>query len=136
MKTITLRAEHITKEYPGTRALDDISISFASGKVNALVGKNGSGKSTLIKIFSGAVKPTSGAIFLDEKELHFNNTAEAYEKGIVTVYQEMSLVPGLSVAENIFLGRLPMRNGIIDWPRAYQMAGDLLKKDESQHQPA
>ena len=128
MKNITLRAENITKDYPGTRALDDISISFASGKVNALVGKNGSGKSTLIKIFSGAVKPTSGAIFLDEKELHFNNTAEAYEKGIVTVYQEMSLVPGLSVAENIFLGRLPMKNGVIDWPRAYQMAGELLQK--------
>jgi len=128
MKNITLRAEHITKDYPGTRALDDISISFASGKVNALVGKNGSGKSTLIKIFSGAVKPTSGSIFLDGKELHFNNTAEAYEKGIVTVYQEMSLVPGLSVAENIFIGRLPMKKGIIDWPRAYQMAGDLLQK--------
>jgi len=128
MKNITLRAEHITKDYPGTRALDDISIEFDSGKVNALVGKNGSGKSTLIKIFSGAVKPTSGAIFLDGKEIHFNNTAEAYGKGIVTVYQEMSLVPGLSVAENIFLGRMPMKNGIIDWPRAYQMAGDLLQK--------
>ena len=76
MKNITLRAEHVTKDYPGTRALDDISISFASGKVNALVGKNGSGKSTLIKIFAGAVKPTSGNIFLNENNLHFNNTAE------------------------------------------------------------
>ena len=55
MRNLTLRAEHITKDYPGTRALDDISISFDSGKVNALVGKNGSGKSTLIKIFAGAV---------------------------------------------------------------------------------
>ena len=128
MRNITLRAEHITKDYPGTRALDDISISFASGKVNALVGKNGSGKSTLIKIFAGAVKPTSGDIFLNEKNLHFNDTADAYEKGIVSVYQEMSLIPGLSVAENIFLGRLPMKYGAIDWRKTYQMAGALLKK--------
>ena len=71
MRNINIRAEHITKDYPGTRALDDISISFASGKVNALVGKNGSGKSTLIKIFSGAVKPTSGEIFLNEKRPSF-----------------------------------------------------------------
>jgi ribose transport system ATP-binding protein len=69
MSNLTLRAEHITKDYPGTRALDDISISFVSGKVNALVGKNGSGKSTLIKIFAGAIKPTSGDIFLNEKKL-------------------------------------------------------------------
>ena len=128
MSNLTLRAEHITKDYPGTRALDEISISFVSGKVNALVGKNGSGKSTLIKIFAGAIKPTSGDIFLNEKKLHFNNTAEAYEKGIVTVYQEMSLIPGLSVAENIFLGRLPTKYGTIDWQKTYQMAGALLQK--------
>jgi len=128
MSNLTLRAEHITKDYPGTRALDDISISFASGKVNALVGKNGSGKSTLIKIFAGATKPTSGDILLNEKKLHFNDTAEAYEKGIVTVYQEMSLIMGLSVAENIFLGRLPMKYGAIDWQKTYQMAGALLQK--------
>jgi ribose transport system ATP-binding protein len=128
MSNLTLRAEHITKDYPGTRALDDISISFASGKVNALVGKNGSGKSTLIKIFAGAIRPTSGDIFLNEKKLHFNDTAEAYEKGIVTVYQEMSLIPGLSVAENIFLGRLPLKYGAIDWQKTYKMAGALLQK--------
>jgi ribose transport system ATP-binding protein len=135
MSNLTLRAEHITKDYPGTRALDDISISFASGKVNALVGKNGSGKSTLIKIFAGALKPTSGDIFLNEKKLDFNDTAEAYEKGIVTVYQEMSLIPGLSVAENIFLGRLPMKNGVIDWQKTYQMADTLLQKMKSNINP-
>ena len=125
---ITIRADHITKDYPGTRALDDVSITFESGKVNALVGKNGSGKSTLIKIFAGAVKPTSGDIYLNEDKLHLNDTADAYEKGIVTVYQEMSLIPWLSVAENIFLGRLPKRHGMIDWQKTYQMAGALLEK--------
>jgi len=128
MRDLTLRAENITKDYPGTRALDAISISFASGKVNALVGKNGSGKSTLVKIFAGATKPTSGKIFLNENKLNFNNTAEAYERGIVTVYQEMSLIPGLSVAENILLGRLPMKHGMVDWQTTYQMADSLLQK--------
>jgi ribose transport system ATP-binding protein len=125
---LRIRAEHVIKDYPGTRALDDISTTFDSGKVNALVGKNGSGKSTLVKIFAGAIKPTSGDIFLNDEKLHFNATSEAYEKGIVTVYQEMSLVPGLSVAENIFLGRLPKKLGAIDWQKTYQMASVLLQK--------
>jgi ABC-type sugar transport system ATPase subunit len=125
---LKIRAEHVLKDYPGTRALDDITISFESGKVNALVGKNGSGKSTLVKIFAGAVKPTSGDIFLNDEKLTFNSTSDANEKGIVTVYQEMSLVPGLSVAENIFLGRLPKKMGAIDWQKTYQMASDLLQK--------
>jgi ribose transport system ATP-binding protein len=123
-----LRAEHIIKDYPGTRALNDVSVTFISGKVNALVGKNGSGKSTLIKIFSGAVKPTKGDIYLDKEKLNLQDTADAYKKGIVTVYQEMSLIPGLSVAENIFLGRMPTRFGSIDWQKAYGMADGLLKK--------
>jgi ribose transport system ATP-binding protein len=123
-----LKAEHLVKDYPGTRALDDISISFQSGKVNALVGKNGSGKSTLVKIFAGAISPTSGSIYLNDEKLTFDSTSEANAKGIVTVYQEMSLVPGLSVAENIFLGRLPKKYGAIDWKTTYQMADSLLKK--------
>jgi ABC-type sugar transport system ATPase subunit len=128
MSTLQIRTENITKDYPGTRALDDITISFNSGRVHALVGKNGSGKSTLVKIFAGAIKPTHGDFYLNDEKLHFNSTSDAYDKGIVTVYQEMSLVPGLSVAENIFLGRLPKKNNAIDWRKTYQMAGELLKK--------
>ena len=128
MNALKIRTAEITKDYPGTRALDAITLSFESGQVHALVGKNGSGKSTLVKIFAGATKPTQGDFFLNDEKLHFNSTSDAYEKGIVTVYQEMSLVPGLSVAENIFLGRLPKRNGAIDWNKTHQMAGELLKK--------
>lgn len=127
MSELQIRTEKITKDYPGTRALDNINITFKSGKVNALVGKNGSGKSTLVKILAGATKPTSGDFYLDGEKLHFNSTSDAYAKGIVTVYQEMSLIPGLSVAENIFLGRLPKKNSVIDWGKTYQMADDLLK---------
>ena len=122
-----IRAEHVTKVYPGIRALDDVSVAFESGRVNALVGKNGSGKSTLLKIFSGAIRPTSGGIYLDDAELHFASTGDAYQQGIATVYQEMSLFPWLSVAENIFIGRLPKWRGMIDWDRAYRAAADLLQ---------
>src|SRR5512140_352537 len=128
MSALQIRTEFITKDYPGTRALDNVSIEFDSGRVHALVGKNGSGKSTLVKILAGATKPTSGEIYLNDEKLHFNSTVDAYEKGIVTVYQEMSLVPFLSVAENILLGRLPMKYGAIDWKAAYRQAGDLLKQ--------
>jgi ABC-type sugar transport system ATPase subunit len=126
MSVLQIRTEHIIKDYPGTRALDDVSVCFDSGRVHALVGKNGSGKSTLVKIFAGAIKSTSGEFYLNDQKLHFDSTSDAYEKGIVSVYQEMSLVPGLSVAENIFLGRLPKKNQVIDWQKTYQMAGDLL----------
>ena len=67
MSVLQIRTEHILKEYPGTRALDDVSICFDSGRVHALVGKNGSGKSTLVKIFAGAIKPTSGEFYLNDR---------------------------------------------------------------------
>lgn len=135
MSGLQIRTENIIKDYPGTRALDDVSVCFDSGLVHALVGKNGSGKSTLVKILAGATKPTSGEFFLDDENLHFNTTSEAYQKGIATVYQEMSLVPGLSVAENIFLGRLPKKNGFIDWKKTHQEAAALLQKMKAKIDP-
>lgn len=123
-----LRTEGITKDYPGTRALDDVTVSFDSGKVHAFIGKNGSGKSTLVKVFSGAIQPTEGSFYLNDEKLHFENPTDAFPKGIATVYQELSLVPYLTVAENIYLGRLPKKGKVIDWKKVYQMAADLLKK--------
>lgn len=121
-----LRTENITKIYPGTTALDNITSQYDSGRVHAFCGKNGSGKSTMIKIFSGAIKPTSGRFFLDDEELNFNSPQEAINKKISTVYQELSLFPGLSVAENIFLGRMPMKGPIIDWKKANKMTKEIL----------
>jgi ABC-type sugar transport system, ATPase component len=135
MSALQIRTDHIIKDYPGTRALDNVNVGFDSGRVHALVGKNGSGKSTLVKIFSGAIKPTSGEFYLNDEKLHFNSTSDAYDKGIASVYQEMSLVPGLSVAENIFLGRLPKKNQAIDWQKTYQMAGSLLQKMKAEIDP-
>lgn len=123
-----LRTEGITKDYPGTRALDNVSVFFEGGKVHAFIGKNGSGKSTLVKVFAGAIQPTEGRFFLDDQELKFNTPTDAFEQGIATVYQELSLVPYLTVAENIYLGRLPKKGRIVDWKKTYQQASDLIKK--------
>lgn len=122
----TLRAEHITKIYPGTVALDDVTLSFDSGTINAFVGKNGSGKSTLLKIFSGAVKQTKGNIYLDDQVLSYRTPTDAFRCGIATVYQELSLAQNMSVMENVFLGRLPEKNGMVDWKKLKEDTQSIL----------
>ncbi len=121
-----LNVRNITKVFPGTRALDDVSLSFESGKVNALIGKNGSGKSTLVKIINGAYKPEGGTLDIDGAALKFENPSDAFEAGIATVYQEMSLIPGLSVAENILIGRYETKGAFVDWKKTYAKAQALL----------
>ena len=93
------------KQYPGVKALDDVDFSLNSGEVRALLGKNGAGKSTLVKILSGAVTPDQGSIAVDGREVTIKSPQDSFAQGISTVYQEMSLVPGLTVAENILLRR-------------------------------
>lgn len=116
MEQYTLEAKHVSKQFPGTLALDDVSVSFHSGAVHAVIGKNGSGKSTLMKIFSGAYEASAGEIYLYGKLIKNNTLTQALQNGIATVYQELSLVSDLRVSENIFLGRLPMKNKFsIDW---------------------
>lgn len=121
-----LSAVNVTKIYPGTVALDDVSVSFESGTVNAFVGKNGSGKSTLLKIFAGAVDQTKGRVEMNGEVLDIKTPADAQRNGIATVYQELSLANNLSVMENIFLGRLPMRNGLVDWDETEKQAQAVL----------
>lgn len=121
-----LRVCNITKRFPGTVALDDVTMSFQSGKVNALVGKNGSGKSTLVKVINGAYSDFDGSLYLDDEQFRYQHPKQAFEAGIATVYQEMSLIPGLSVAENILLGRYRMNGSFIDWKRTYQDAQEIL----------
>jgi rhamnose transport system ATP-binding protein len=104
-----LELSHITKVFPGVKALDDVQFDTHSGEIHALLGENGAGKSTLIKIISGVYKPNEGEIRLDGQPIHFNNPHEAQQKGIATIYQELSLFPELTVAENIFLGHAPHR---------------------------
>ncbi len=126
MKTGTLETRGITKVYPGTVALDHFSARFEPGSVHALIGKNGSGKSTLIRLLAGAETPSAGTLLLDGQPVALHTPQHAFREGIVTVYQELSLVPGLTVAENILLGRLPLRHGIIDWQAVNARARALL----------
>lgn len=123
-----LELRHLTKHYGTVKALNDFSHSFAKGQVHALLGKNGSGKSTFIKMLAGAVQPTSGEILVDGHTCSFAHPSDALKAGIVTVYQELSLVPHLSVAENIYLGRLPRHANtpFIDWPGLLSQARVLL----------
>ncbi len=108
--TAILELEQISKQYPGVVALDSVDFRLDKGEVRALLGKNGAGKSTLVKILSGAVHPDSGEIRVDGQAVTIANPSDAFHRGIYTVYQELSLVPGLTVAENILLGRWPRRS--------------------------
>ena len=125
-----LEAVDIRKEYPGAVALEGLCVTFERGRIHALIGKNGAGKSTLVKILAGAVPPTSGKILVDGAEVRLRTPTDAFDSGIATVYQELSLVPHLTVAENILLGRLPRRKGfgdiIVDWPEVFARARAIL----------
>ncbi|MEE9200335.1 MAG: sugar ABC transporter ATP-binding protein [Candidatus Brocadiales bacterium] len=118
----------INKSYPGVRALIDVDFEVALGEVHALVGVNGAGKSTLIKILSGATRMDGGQITLDGKPLHITSPHRAIDLGISVIYQEFNLVPELSVAENVFLGREPhSAMGFVDYKKVYREVDALLK---------
>jgi ABC-type sugar transport system ATPase subunit len=115
---VVLKMEHIVKEFPGVRALDNVNFEARSGELLALVGENGAGKSTLMKVLSGVWPyPTyRGDIFIKGEKKRFHNTRDAEKSGVAIIYQELNLIPELSVAENIFLDRQPTsRLGAIDW---------------------
>src|SRR5512137_1261283 len=118
----------ISKHFDGTQALRNVTFSAASGEVHAISGENGAGKSTLVKILSGALTATSGEIFLDGKPIELGNPLRARRLGIYAVYQEFSLIPHLTTAENILLGQMPETRikGVVDWNNAYQQAEHIL----------
>ncbi len=124
--TPLLETRKLTKTFPGVPALTAIDFTMYPGEVHAVLGENGAGKSTLIKAITGVYKRDSGEILLGGKEIRPQNPRHAQELGISAVYQEVNLVPTLSVAENIFLGRQPMRWGIIDYRTANRKAVELL----------
>ncbi len=131
--TEILALKNITKEYPGVKALDHVSISFEKGEVHALVGENGAGKSTFIKTISGAIKPTSGTIVMEGKEYTHLEPSQAIEMGVAVVYQEMVQLEAMTVADNIFMG---IKDGlVIDDKTRYEKARDLLKEFDSNIDP-
>lgn len=124
-----LQVQHISKHFGGVTALKDASLSLAPGEIRALLGANGSGKSTLVKVLGGLVAPDSGTILLDGRPLVINSPWDARRHGIAVAYQDLSLVPRLSVAENILLGREPCRRaGFVDTRKAQAQAEELLAR--------
>ncbi len=127
---MTARIEIVAaaKTYPGVRALDDVDFHVAAGEVHALLGENGAGKSTLIKIMTGAATADAGELRLDGRPMRFSSPADARAAGVGAVYQEVNLVPTLTVTENLALGRLPRRFGLVDWRAARAQARQRLRK--------
>ena len=128
-KRLLLEMKEITKEFPGVKALNSVNIGVEKGEVHALMGENGAGKSTLIKILTGAYQKDSGQIIFDGSEVSFSSPLHSQLGGISTIYQEINLVPYLSVTENIFMGREPKTKwGTIDWRLAHREAAEVLAK--------
>jgi putative multiple sugar transport system ATP-binding protein len=125
-----LEMRGITKTFPGVNALDNVNLSVRAGEIHAVVGENGAGKSTLMKVLSGVYPhgSYSGEIFFEGEERRFRGISDSEKIGIIIIHQELALVPLLSIAENIFLGNEPARNGIINWPIAFKRTQELLKK--------
>lgn len=116
----------ICKQFPGVVALNDVALELRPGEVHVLLGENGAGKSTLVKILSGAVGKDSGEIRFAGQRVEIRGPDHARQLGISIVYQELTLIPHLSVAENVFLGKAPRRWGLVDWRRMRQDAERLL----------
>jgi ribose transport system ATP-binding protein len=124
---IVLQMRGISKQYPGARALIEADLAVRAGEVHVLVGENGAGKSTLVKILSGAIRADAGEVLIDGRRVEIADPLHARKLGISTIYQELSLVPHLSVAENILLGKTPTHGaGIIDWQRMRRQADRIL----------
>ncbi len=121
-----LEFKNITKVFPGVKALDSVSFGVNRGSVHGLIGENGAGKSTLLKTLSGAFKPTEGEIYIKQKKRVFNSTRDALDAGISVIYQELNLVPEMTVAENLMLGHLPEKKGFLDKRRLMDIANKQI----------
>jgi simple sugar transport system ATP-binding protein len=125
--TPVLQLKGIHKIFPSVHALKGVDFSLRAGEIHALLGENGAGKSTLIKVMTGVYQRDGGDILLEGNPIFPNNTGDAQDLGISTVYQEVNLLPNLTVAQNIYLGREPRRFGLINWKKVNQDAAQLLK---------
>lgn len=126
-----LKLVGISKSFPGVKALKDVHLEVKRGEIHALLGENGAGKSTLMKILSGAYSLDEGEIYWEGQRIHIQNPRSAQDLGIAIIYQEFNLVPQLSIAENVWIGREPMTSGpipLIDWDTANARTADLLKR--------
>ena len=132
-----LELAHITKTFPGVKALDDVHFDLLRGEIHALIGENGAGKSTLIKVITGVYQPDSGQILLDGAPVEIHSTADSQKLGIAAIYQHVTCYPDLSVTENIFIGheKIQRLTRKIDWKDLHQRAGELLAQLDADFDP-
>jgi ribose transport system ATP-binding protein len=123
---LALRLEHISKSFPGVKALSDVSFDVHEGEIRALVGENGAGKSTLMKILSGAYTADTGSIALFGEPVFNPTPSSMIARGVAVIYQELAQAPHLTVAENIFMGRLPKKGPRIDWAKARSQSREIM----------
>ncbi|GGX43179.1 sugar ABC transporter ATP-binding protein [Saccharospirillum salsuginis] len=123
-----LSIEGVHKSFPGVRALDNVSLTLNAGEIHALLGENGAGKSTLIKVLTGIYVKDSGSLVMDGKPVHIHDSLDAQKHGIRTVYQEINLIPTMTVAENLTLLDQPKRMGLISWRSAESRAREMLRR--------
>lgn len=129
MNEILLSAKHICKNYPGTKALDDVNFDIVKGKVNVLIGENGAGKSTLMRIIAGIEQPSSGELYMGGEKVLFKNTMDARNRGIAIIHQELSLFQNLNVYQNIFMNNEKTKGKIIlDNKRHIELAEKVLQR--------
>jgi ABC-type sugar transport system ATPase subunit len=126
---IVLETKKVTKEFPGVVALDQVSLVLYKNEILGIVGENGAGKSTMMKIIGGVYKPTHGEVFLHGRRIALRSPKVSLSAGISIVYQELSLIPHLTVAENIFVNRLPRRNGFVQWKKLYADTEQILREN-------
>ncbi|MGD9139591.1 MAG: sugar ABC transporter ATP-binding protein [Desulfobacterales bacterium] len=124
---VVLETQKVTKEFPGVVALDRVSLALHKNEILGVVGENGAGKSTLMKILGGVYKPTDGEIYLHGHKAALRSPKDSLNAGISIVYQELNLIPHLTVAENIFANRLPRKNGFVQWKKLYVDTEQILK---------
>jgi ribose transport system ATP-binding protein len=118
--SLLLQAEGVSKSFPGVKALSDMRLDLRKGEVLALVGENGAGKSTLMKLLTGIYPMESGQFWLNGEPLNVKSPKEAQAKGLAIIHQEFNLMPHLTVAENIFIGREPLAGGFFTQPKALE----------------
>lgn len=123
-----LEIKNVTKQFPGTKALDNVQLKVNKGEVHALCGENGAGKSTLMNIIGGLFPPTSGTMYFEGKEIAPKNPGESQKIGIGFVHQELSLCPHLTAAENIYIGRLPRKSGFVEFQKLWKDADEVLAR--------
>jgi len=127
MENAALLVDHVSKHFGGVKALTDVHLEFGKGEIVGLVGSNGAGKSTLLNVIWGAFAPDSGSLFVDGKEVRRITPEKAHSRGISIIFQHRRLMPYMTIAENIFIDKMPKKAGMIDYRRMHKDATDLLE---------